>query len=225
MRIWKILLPVIVPVMSFALSLDEIKSRLASQPHFDTLDIRVKTSVATGGFSSASETHLIMKGESKVWMELKLPTGGQRMVRNGDRYKVTDLKTGKSEYPKLAPEMLQSLPGQGVADFLSKGQYTNPKLLGNDLYSLDLVPGSDTTVTSRQIKFDAHIDQLVEIREVGKVNDTSITVIGYGGGNPMPLPKQLQITAKVNGGSTTVTLDFYGYVKPGNGDALFGVEQ
>lgn len=198
-----------------ALTVTDIIRRVEAQPSLDTINMRVSVSVSGAGFTSNTQTHLITKGPHKTWMELETPLGRQRIIRNGIRCQVTDLNTGKTEFPPIPPEVGNFIPSQAMnASLLRAGHYEAPREMGAGLYQIILVPGTDTTVESREVTFDEGSGQIVRIKEVGKQANTTVTTIDFTGGSTLPVPTTMTVETMSQGRTVTVLMRFQNVVKP-----------
>lgn len=83
-----------------ALSLEQIRNNLIKKLiSRDSVEMRIRSSVSSSMLSGKQNVYIYMvrKGFSKIYTELKLPFVNQRSIVNGNRMKVIDLSTRKSE--------------------------------------------------------------------------------------------------------------------------------
>ena len=83
-----------------ALSLEQVRNNLMKNLiSRDSVEMRIRTSVSSPMLSGKQNAYIYMvrKGNSKIYTEMKLPFVNQRFIVNGNRMKVIDLSTRKSE--------------------------------------------------------------------------------------------------------------------------------
>lgn len=133
-----ILLIAFVSVFANALSLEQVRNDLAKNLiSRDSVEMRIRSSVSSSMLSGKQNVYIYMvrKGFSKIYTELKLPFVNQRSIVNGNRMKVIDLSTRKSE---IIPYNGESLKTAAYMDFnpLMTGEWQEPKLVSENIYAI-----------------------------------------------------------------------------------------
>jgi len=71
----------------------------------DTAEVRMRTTIAIQGMpAQVVESRLVTKGKEKTVTEIKSPLINMKIVRNGERFSVTDLKTGAAMPSQMADQ-------------------------------------------------------------------------------------------------------------------------
>ena len=122
-----------------ALTLNQVQEELnTSSIAQDSIQIRIRTTVSSSLIDKTQDIylHLVRKGDSKILTELNLPFLNQRTIVNGNKMKVIDLSTRKSEILPYNGEPLKALT---YANFnpLTEGEWQEPKLVSDNIYSIN----------------------------------------------------------------------------------------
>lgn len=114
---------------AFALDINAVFDSQKKSAFPDTCEMRMRTTVALPGVTTQNvEMTVITAGETKTVTTIKSSAMEMKMVRNGDRMKMTDLRTGKA-----LPA--QNMPAQNPADISKQmgdpADYNSPVKDGN----------------------------------------------------------------------------------------------
>lgn len=119
---------------SFALDIDAVFENQKKSAFPDTCELRVRTTVQFPGRpSQIVESSVITAGEAKSVTTIKASLVQMKIVQNGNRMRVTDLKTGK----KLSAG---NMPAQNPTDitkqFGSPGDYETPVKIADGFWKI-----------------------------------------------------------------------------------------
>lgn len=141
---------------AYALGIEDIRAALSQGSSGDTLEIKSYITVTVKGNSQVMENHLVQFGKEKTWVELKSNAMSQRMIRNGSKMKVIDLKSNKSKVLEFSEAQLTLPQGaQQVIDPIGDYNWSLPEKQQDGLYFLH----SD----ERDIWFDATAGRVTQI--------------------------------------------------------------
>lgn len=85
--------------------------------------------------------HIVNKGSSKSYMEIKSSFLNQRSIVNGDRMKIVDLATSEYKIVHYNGEPLKEY-SYGNFNPLDSGKWNAPKYISQDLYLIEGDAGS-----------------------------------------------------------------------------------
>ena len=112
---------------SFGLTLDQVKAALkANIVSRDSVEMNLRVSVKAPGVYQQTDIYLINKGPSKSYTEIKSNFLKQRSIVNGNKMKIVDLKTNKTQVIDYNGNVLAS---NSYANFnpLDAGEWTEPR--------------------------------------------------------------------------------------------------
>jgi hypothetical protein len=187
----------------------------------DTAEIRVRTTLAIQGMPSQTiESRVVSKGKEKNMTELKSPLMNMKIIRNGDRISVTDLKTGAA----LPSQMAGQAGGMaGMEQDLGKPEdYQAPVKEGNLWRLTPLDPAKPVLLYSEEQKRVVKMRQIVQ---PGMESETSIRYCGKECAFP-GTPTAIDIETLANGQSAAkVLLEIISVQKLQSiSDALFKID-
>ena len=180
---------------SFALTLEQVKAALNEKavPR-DSVEMNLRTSVRATGVYQQSDIYIVNKGASKSYTEIKSSFLNQRSVVNGNKMKVVDLKTNKSQIVDYNGEALKSA-SYGNFNPLDSGEWKVPKLQSGDIY---LIEGSAGT-----LHYNSKLKRIEKIEAV-KDKANTLTTFTYDANNNM---KKMTVSVMVNGIESVVTTE------------------
>jgi hypothetical protein len=186
----------------------------------DTAEIRMRTTLTIQGMPPQTiDSRIISKGKEKNMTELKSPLMNMKIVRNGDRISVTDLKTGTA----LPSQMAGQAGMAGMEQDLGKPEdYNAPAKEGNLWRLSPLDPSKPILFYSEEQKRVVKMRQTVQ---QGMESETSIKYCGKECAFP-GTPSAISIETQANGQSAAkVLLEIISVQKlPSVSDALFKIE-
>jgi hypothetical protein len=186
----------------------------------DTAEIRIRTTLTIQGMpSQAIESRVISKGKEKSMTELKSPLMNMKIIRNGDRISVTDLKTGAA----LPSQMAGQAGMVGMEQNLGEPQdYQAPVKEGNLWRLSPLDPAKPVLFYSDEQKRVVKMQQEVQ---PGIQSEISIRYCGKECAFP-GTPIAIDIETLANGQKTAkVLLEIISMQKLTSvSDALFKIE-
>jgi hypothetical protein len=179
-----------------------VLARQAEAAFPDTAEIRMKTTMALPGMAEqAVDTRILTKGKDKSITEIKSPLFSMKLVKNGNKVSMTDLKTGKMLPAQNLPE------GQGAAPDVANGlgyvtDYHAPVKEGN-LWRVDPIDASKPTLYYS----DAQKRVVQMIQDMGNGASSETTIAYCDKSCLLPgTPKEFQIKAVQNNVATSVTI-------------------
>src|SRR5574344_1915698 len=121
---------------SFSLTLEQVKAALKEKavPR-DSIEMNLRTSVHAAGVYQQTDIYIVNKGADKSYTEIKSSFLNQRSIVNGNKMKVVDLKTNRSQILDYNGEVLKSA-SYGNFSPLDSGEWKEPKLVSGDVYSI-----------------------------------------------------------------------------------------
>jgi hypothetical protein len=186
----------------------------------DTAEIRVRTTLAMQGMPSHTiESRVISKGKEKNMAELKSPLMNMKIIRNGNRISVTDLKTGAA----LPSQMAGQAGMAGMEQDLGKPEDYQAPLKEGNLWRLSpLDPAKPILFYSEEQKRVVKMRQTIQS---GIESETSIRYCGKECSFP-GTPAAIDIETLANGHSAAkVSLEIISVQKLQSvSDALFKIE-
>lgn len=192
-----ILLFCLIISQTFALTLEQIKTNLKEYyiPK-DSLEIRLRVTVKTLTSSSQTDMHIVNKGSSKSYMEIKSSFLNQRSIVNGDRMKIVDLATREYKIVHYNGEPLKEY-SYGNFNPLDSGKWNAPKYISQDLYLIEGDAGSLFYNSKRN-----HIEKIHSVKDKANV----LTTFEYDVNNNL---KKMIVSVDVNGTETIVTTEIF----------------
>jgi hypothetical protein len=159
----------------------------------DTAEIHMRTTVAMQGLpAQVIESRLLTKGKNKTMTEIKSPLMNMKIVRNGEKTSVTDLKTGAS----LPSQMADAAITQGLEQDLGNPEdYATPVKEGSLWRMASKDPAGATLFYSEEHKRIVKMQQMVQ---PGVQSETSIKYCGKECKLP-GTPVSIDITTQMNG--------------------------
>jgi len=159
----------------------------------DTAEIRMRTTVTIQGMpGQVMESRTISKGKEKNMTEIKSPLVNMKIVRNGDKLSVTDLKTGTSLPSQMAGQAAAPDVNQTMG---SAKDYLTPIKEGN-LWRLSPVdPAGATLFYSEEQKRMVKMQQNIQ---PGTSSETNIKYCGKTCTFP-GTPASIEIETKMDG--------------------------
>lgn len=181
---------------SFALTLEEVKAALKENviPQ-DSVEMNLRVSVRAANVYQQTDLYIVKKGSAKSYTEIKNDFLKQRSVVNGNKMKIVNLKTNKTQIVDYNGEILES---DSYAKFnpLDSGEWTEPKFYSEDVYTIQ---GSAGTIYYNKKK------NRIEKVEAVKGRANTLTTFSYDANNKM---KRMEVSVIVNGHESTVTTEF-----------------
>ena len=181
---------------SFALTLEEVKAALKENviPQ-DSVEMNLRVSVRAASVYQQTDLYIVKKGSAKSYTEIKNDFLKQRSVVNGNKMKIVNLKTNKTQIVDYNGEILES---DSYAKFnpLDSGEWTEPKFYSEDVYTIQ---GSAGTIYYNKKK------NRIEKVEAVKGRANTLTTFSYDANNKM---KRMEVSVIVNGHESTVTTEF-----------------
>ncbi|MDR0516255.1 MAG: hypothetical protein LBH25_04350 [Fibromonadaceae bacterium] len=161
----------------------------------DTAEVRMRTTVAMQGMpSQVIESRMLTKGKEKTMTEIKSPMIGMRIVRNGERVSVTDLKTGAS----MPTQMAAQAGAQSLEQDLGKPQdYLAPVKEGGLWRMSSKDPAGATLFYSEEQK---RVVKILQTVQPGVQSETNIKYCYKGCALP-GTPASIDIATQMNGQS------------------------
>jgi len=159
----------------------------------DTAEIRMRTTVTMQGMpAQVIESRLLTKGKEKMMTEMKSPLMNMKMIRNGEQFSVTDLKTGATLPSQAAGQTgMQSLE----QDLGKPEDYLAPVKEGNLWRLSPKAPTGAVLFYSEEQKRVLKIQQAVQ---PGVQSETNIKYCGKECALP-GTPVSIDIVTQMNG--------------------------
>jgi len=186
----------------------------------DTAEIRIRTTITMQGMPAQTlDSRVISKGKEKSITELKSSLVNMKIIRNGNRISVTDLKTGAALPSQMAGQAGMASMEQ---DLGKPGDYQAPVKEGNLWRLSPLDQAKPVLFYSEEQKRVVKMRQIVQ---PGMESETSIKYCGKECAFP-GTPAFVDIETLANGQSAAkVSLEIISVQKlPSIPDALFKVE-
>ena len=181
---------------SFALTLEEVKAALKENviPQ-DSVEMNLRVSVRAASVYQQTDLYIVKKGSAKSYTEIKNDFLKQRSIVNGNKMKIVNLKTNKTQIVDYNGEILES---DSYAKFnpLDSGEWTEPKFYSEDVYTIQ---GSAGTIYYNKKK------NRIEKIETVKGRANTLTTFAYDANNKM---KKMEVSVIVNGHESVVTTEF-----------------
>ncbi len=182
---------------SFALTLKEVQNDLSKQSfNQDTMEMKIRTTVDFAFGKQVSDIHLVQKGASKIYMEMKSPLLNQKTLVSGNKIKTIDMNTKEEKV----------LPYNGTDFNLS--QYQAPKLLDNGEWKQpEKISGNTYQIRGKEaiIYYDSKLKQITKVVQTGSTESDTETNFTYD-----PVTKDLKTiktTVDIGGIITSVLVD------------------
>ena len=181
---------------SIALTLEQVKAALKENiiPQ-DSVEMNLRVSVRAASVYQQTDLYIVKKGSAKSYTEIKNDFLKQRSIVNGNKMKIVNLKTNKTQIVDYNGEILES---DSYAKFnpLDSGEWTEPKFYSEDVYTIQ---GSAGTIYYNKKK--NRIEKVDAVK--GRAN--TLTTFTYDANNKM---KRMEVSVIVNGHESTVTTEF-----------------
>ena len=190
-----ILLVLLIPISSFALTLDQVRNDLKnSSVDMDSIEMDLRTTVNVVGTSQSVTIYVVQKGTSKIYTEINTSFMSQRSIVNGSKMKVVDLKTNKVQIVPYNGEALEALKYTHFNPF-DAGQWETPKYVDENLYA---IKGDKGTLYYNSKK------KRIEKLESEKNDSYSLTTFEYNAENKL---KMMKVDVDANGVKTTIVTE------------------
>jgi len=185
----------------------------------DTAEIRMRTTVTMQGMpAQVIESRLLSKGKEKNVTEVKSSVMSMKIVRNGEKFSVTDLKSGAS----LPLQMAEQAGKHNLEPDLGKPEdYFAPVKEGNLWRLSSKDPAGATLFYSEELKRVVKMQQTVQ---AGVQSETNIKYCGKECTLP-GTPVSIDIATQMNGQTAAkISLEVLSAQKLANiPDAVFAV--
>ena len=180
----------------FALTLEQVKKALQENaiPQ-DSVEMNLRVTVKSTGVYQQTDIYTVNKGVSKSYTEIKSNFLKQRSIINGNKMKVVDLKTNKTQILDYNGEALQSL-SYSHFNPLDSGDWHEPKFHSGDIFTIQGTSG--TLYYNEKMK---RIEKIVAVKE----RANTLTMFTYDANNKM---KKMVVSVIVNGVESIVTTEF-----------------
>lgn len=190
-----ILLVLLIPISSFALTLDQVRNDLKnSSVDMDSIEMDLRTTVNVVGTSQSVTIYVVQKGTSKIYTEINTSFMSQRSIVNGSKMKVVDLKTNKVQIVPYNGEALEALKYTQFNP-LDAGEWETPKYVDENLYAI-----KDDKGTLYYNSKKKRIEKL----ESEKNDSYSLTTFEYNAENKL---KMMKVDVDANGVKTTIVTE------------------
>ena len=180
----------------FALTLEQVKKALQENaiPQ-DSVEMNLRVTVKSTGVYQQTDIYTVSKGISKSYTEIKSNFLKQRSVVNGNKMKVVDLKTNKTQILDYNGEALQSLSYTHFNP-LDSGDWQEPKFHSGDIFTIQGTFGT--------LYYNEKMKRIEKIEAV-KERANTLTMFTYDANNKM---KKMVVSVIVNGVESIVTTEF-----------------
>ena len=168
-----------------------LKENIISQ---DSVEMNLRISVKAPGVYQQTDIYLINKGSNKSYTEIKSSFLNQRSIVNGNKMKIVDLKTNKTQVIDYNGDVLTA---NSYANFnpLDSGEWNEPKFLSDNIYTIQ---GSTGTV-----HYNKKMKRIEKIEAI-KNGANMLTKFSYDANNKM---KKMEVSAIVIGTESVVTTE------------------
>jgi hypothetical protein len=205
---------------SLAANADAILANQKKAAFPDTAEIRMRTTVAMQGMpAQVIESRLLTKGKEKTVTEMKSPIMSMKIVRNGDLFSVTDLKTGAT----LPAQAAGQAGMQNLEQDLGKPQDYLPPVKEGGLWKMaPKDPAGAILFYSDELKRVVKMKQAVQ---PGVQSETSIKYCGKECALP-GTPVEIEIETQMNGqAAVKISIEITSAKKLANvPDAIFAIK-
>ncbi len=180
---------------AFALTLEQVKTALkeGAIPR-DSVEMNLRVSVKAQGVYQQTNFFIVNKGTGKSYTEIRGGFLNQRSIVNGNKMKIVDLKTNRTQTLDYNGETLQT---NSYADFnpLDSGDWEEPKFLSGEIYLIKGPAGSVYYNSKRK---------RIEKVEAVKDRTNMQTTFTYDASNRL---KKMAVSVMVNGTESVVTTE------------------
>lgn len=180
---------------SFALTLEQVKAALKENviPQ-DSVEMNLRVSVRAASVYQQTDVYIVKKGAAKSYTEIKNDFLKQRSIVNGNKMKIVNLKTNKTQVIDYNGETLES---DSYTKFnpLDSGEWSEPKFYSGDVYIIQGATG--TLYYNNKMK---HIEKI----ESEKNRANTLTTFSYDANNKM---KKMVVSVNVNGHESVVSTE------------------
>lgn len=182
---------------SFALTLKEVQNDLSKQSfNQDTVEMKIRTTVDFALGKQISDIHLVQKGPSKIYMEMKSPLLNQKTLVSAGKIKTIDMNTQEEKI----------LPYNGTE--LNLNQYQAPKLLESGEWAEpEKISGNTYQIRGKEavIYYDSKLKQITKVIQTANTESNTETNFTYD-----PVTKDLKTmktTVDIGGVITSVLVE------------------
>lgn len=180
---------------SFALTLEQVKAALKENviPQ-DSVEMNLRVSVRAASVYQQTDVYIVKKGAAKSYTEKKNDFLKQRSIVNGNKMKIVNLKTNKTQVIDYNGEALKS---DSYTKFnpLDSGEWSEPKFYSGDVYIIQGATG--TLYYNNKMK-------RIEKIESEKNRANALTTFSYDANNKM---KKMVVSVIVNGHESVVSTE------------------
>lgn len=188
-----------------ALTAEEVFQNQANSALPDTLEMRLRMTMALPGLSAQTvDLKVLRKGSEKSWTEMKSSVANIRMVQNGSRSMVEDLNTGKKH--AASSEELGVSSSLDVSSQLGTAEDYQTPVLDGGFWRLDPVDSAKPT-----LYYDSTLMRVVEFHQTLSSTQSAVSKIEYAPTGSTTLvpgtPCRIEIISDVSGVQSTVVIE------------------
>lgn len=180
---------------TFALSLEQVKTALKEGviPR-DSVEMNLRVSVKAQGVYQQTDIYIVNKGIGKSFTEIRGGFLNQRSIVNGNKMKIVDLKTNRTQ---LLDYNRESLQANSYADFnpLDSGDWEEPKFLSGEIYQIKGPVGS--------VYYNSKTKRIEKVEAVKDRANTQ-TTFTYDASDKL---KKMTVSVMVNGTESVITTE------------------
>ena len=180
---------------AFALSLEQVKTALKEGviPR-DSVEMNLRISVKAHGVYQQTDIYIVNKGIGKSFTEIRGGFLNQRSIVNGNKMKIVDLKTNRTQ---LLDYNRESLQANSYADFnpLDSGDWEEPKFLSGEIYQIKGPVGS--------VYYNSKTKRIEKVEAVKDRANTQ-TTFTYDASDKL---KKMTVSVMVNGTESVITTE------------------
>lgn len=180
---------------AFALSLEQVKTALKEGviPR-DSVEMNLRISVKAQGVYQQTDIYIVNKGIGKSFTEIRGGFLNQRSIVNGNKMKIVDLKTNRTQ---LLDYNRESLQANSYADFnpLDSGDWEEPKFLSGEIYQIKGPVGS--------VYYNSKTKRIEKVEAVKDRANTQ-TTFTYDASDKL---KKMAVSVMVNGTESVITTE------------------
>ncbi|MDR1760709.1 MAG: hypothetical protein LBR60_09345 [Fibrobacter sp.] len=156
---------------SFALTLKEVQNELSKKAFSqDTIEMKIRTTVDFAFGKQVSDIHLVQKGASKIYMEMKSPLLNQKTLVSAGKIKTIDMNTREEKVlPYNGTEL--NLSQYRAPNLLESGEWKQPEKVSGNMY---LIPGKEAN-----IYYDSKLKQITKVIQTGNPESNTETDFTY----------------------------------------------
>lgn len=180
---------------TFALSLEQVKTALkeGAIPR-DSVEMNLRVSVKAQDVDQQTDIYIVNKGIGKSFTEIRGGFLNQRSIVNGNKTKIVDLKTNRTQ---ILDHNGEALRPNSYADFnpLDSGDWEEPKFLSGEIYLIKGPAGS--------VYYNSKTKRIEKVEAV-KDRVNTLTTFTYDAGNRL---KKMAVSVMVKGTESVVTTE------------------